>query len=90
MHKAGKVVLITVNDTVVQLLIEGGMGEACDDVIQYACGLAHDSCITKEDDKSIEKGVIEVTITNLVEVTSTQCPTGVPVLMCDITVFAAN
>ena len=72
MHKAGKVVLITVNDTVVQLLIEGGMGEACDDVIQYACGLAHDSCTTKEDDKSFEKGVIEVTITDLVEVTSTQ------------------
>ena len=66
MHKAGKVVLITVNDTVAQLLIEGGMGAACDDVIQYACGLAHESCTTKEDNKSFEKGVIEVTITDLV------------------------
>ena len=48
MHKAGKVVLITVNDTVAQLLIEGGMGAACD-VIQYACDLAHESCTTKEE-----------------------------------------
>ena len=72
MHKAGKVFLITVNDTIAQLLIEIGMGATCDDVIKYACGLAHESCTTKEDDKSFAKGVIEVTITDLVEVTSTQ------------------
>ena len=67
------------------------MGAACDDVIQYACGLAQESCTTKEDDKSFEKGVIEVTITDLVEVTSTQSvQQGVPVFMCDITVIAAN
>ena len=50
------------------MLIEGGMKAACD-VIQYACSLAHDSCSTKEDDK---KGVIEVTKTDLVEVTATK------------------
>ena len=37
------------------------MKAACDDVIQYACSLALDSCSSMEDDKSFEKGVIEVT-----------------------------